>query len=243
MIPLEFVIAAVVVFGAMVIRGFTGFGGALLMVPLLGLIWEIRMVIVVVAVIQTITGSMLAVMSRRAVDRATLIPVLLWSIIGLAGGSLLLANLPVHWIARILGVITIVIGVVSLSKRIVVPVRPGRSRGVLTSIVGLVAGVLHGLIGTSGPVVVPYFQRALPAPQQMRSTLLSYFIVLEVLRMGGYIQLGVASIEAFQRGLILVPVAIAGSLVGSRLHVQVSDEVFRVTVAVLLIVSGALLLS
>jgi uncharacterized membrane protein YfcA len=155
MIPLDFVIAAVIVFSAMVVRGFTGFGGALLMVPLLGLIWEIRLVIVVVAVIQTITGFMLAVMSRRSVDRATLIPVLIWSIVGLAGGSLLLANLPLAWIARILGVITIVIGVVSLSKRIVVPVQPGRSRGVLTSIVGLIAGVLHGLVGTSGPVIIP----------------------------------------------------------------------------------------
>ena len=243
MIPLDFAIAAGVVFSAMVIRGFTGFGGALLMVPLLGLIWEIRLVIVVVAVIEMIAGSMLAFMGRKSVDRATLIPILIWSIIGLAGGSLLLATLPIAWIARILGVVTIFIGIVSLTKRIAVPVRPGRSRGVLTSVVGLVAGVLHGLLGTSGPVIVPYLQRTLPAPQQMRSTLLAYFIVLEVLRLGGYVQLGIASIEAFERGLLLAPVAIVGSLIGSRLHVQVSDEVFRVAVSVLLIVSGMLLLT
>lgn len=243
MIPLDFVIAGCIVLSAMVIRGFTGFGGALLMVPLLALVWDIRLVIVIVAVIQLITGSMLAFMGRKAVNRAKLIPVLAWSIAGLAGGSLLLANLPVAWIARILGVVTIVIGVVSLTRRVAVPVQAGRSGGVLTPVAGLIAGTLHGLVGTSGPVVVPYFQRALPTPQQMRSTLLAYFIVLEYVRMGSYIQLGVASVDAFRRGLILVPVAIIGSLVGSRLHMQVSDEVFRVAVSVLLIISGALLLT
>lgn len=242
MIPLDFLLAAGIVFSAMVVRGFTGFGGALLMVPLLGLIWDIRLVIVVVAVVQTVTSVMLVVMSRHSVDRRTLLPVLIWSVVGLVGGSLLLASLPVAWIARILGVVTILIGAVSLLRPVVATVR-GRSRGIVTSAVGLVAGVLHGLIGTSGPVIVPYLQRALPAPAQLRSTLLAYFLVLELLRMAGYLQLGIASADALRRGAILVPIAIVGSFVGSRLQVQVSDEVFRVAVSVVLILSGMLLLT
>lgn len=241
--PIDLLIAAGIVFGAMVVRGFTGFGGALLMVPLLGLVWDIRLAIVVVTLIQLVTGTMLVVMSRRSVARPTLVPVLVWSVVGLAGGSLLLANLPVQWIARILGVVTIVIGLVTLARRVNVPTTPGRSAAVLTSMVGLVAGTLHGLIGTSGPVVVPYLQRVLPVPAQMRSTLLTYFLVLDVLRTGGYLQLGLISGDAVRRGALLIPVAVVGSVMGSRMHVQVSDEVFRVAVSVLLILSGTLLLT
>ena len=241
--PVELMIAAGIVFGAMVVRGFTGFGGALLMVPLLGLVWDIRLAIVVVALIQLVTGAMLVVMSRRSLDRPTLIPVLVWSVIGLAGGSLLLASLPVIWIARILGIVTIGIGLVTLFQRVNVARKPGRSAGAITSAVGLTAGVLHGLIGTSGPVVVPYLQRVLPNPAQMRSTLLAYFLVLDVLRTGGYLQLGLISMDAIERGALLIPVAIVGSVIGSRAQVQVSDEVFRIAVSVLLIVSGALLLT
>ena len=241
--PLEFVLAGCIVFGAMVVRGFTGFGGALLMVPLLALVWDIKLVIVVVAVIQTITGAMLAVMGRRSVNWRILTPVLVFSVAGLAAGSVLLARLPVEWIARILGVVTIVIGLVSLARRVGVVTNPGRPSLPITSAVGLVGGSLHGLIGTSGPVIVPYLQRTLAVPGQVRSTLLAYFIMLEVLRMAGYFRLGVATTEAVERGLILVPVAIAGSLIGSRLQIQVSDEVFRVAVSVLLIVSGVLLLT
>lgn len=243
MIPLDLALAIGIVFAAMVVRGFTGFGGALLMVPLLGLVWDIRLAVVIVAMIQFVTGAMLVAMARRSVNWSILIPVLLWSAIGLVGGSLLLANLPVGWITGILGVVTIVIGVVTLAKRITITQRSGRTQGIVTGIIGLVVGVLHGLIGTSGPVIVPYLQRVLPSPGQMRSTLLALFLILDVLRIGGYFQLGVISTVALQRSTVLVPAAIAGSLVGSQLHVQVSDEVFRVAIAVLLIVSGALLLT
>jgi uncharacterized protein len=241
--PVDLVLAALIVFGAMVVRGFAGFGGALLMVPLLGLVWDIRLAIVAVAIIQTVSGLMLAVMSRKAIDRPTLVPVLIWSIVGLAAGSLLLASLPVEWIARILGVITIIIGIITLARRIVVVQEPGRSRGLLISGVGLTGGVLHGLIGTSGPVIVPYLQRVLPSPAGMRSTLLAYFLVLDGLRIGGYLQLGLVSADTLQRSALLVPVAILGSVIGSRMHVKVSGDVFRIAVAVLLILAGVLLLT
>lgn len=240
--PVDFLLAALIVFGALLVRGFTGFGGALLMVPLLGLVWDIRQAIVIVALIQVVTGAMLVVMGRRSVDRPTLVPVLVWSIAGLAGGSLLLANLPVDWIARILGVVTIGIGGITLLRRVSITRTPGRSHRIVTSAVGLTSGILHGLVGTSGPVVVPYLQRVLPSPAQMRSTLLSYFLVLDVLRTGGYVQLGLVSLDLLQRGALLIPLAIVGSLLGSRMHVQVSDEVFRVAVALLLMLSGVLLL-
>ena len=241
--PVDLLLAALIVFGAMVVRGFAGFGGALLMVPLLGLVWDIRLALVLVGLIQLVTGTMLVVMSRKSVDRPTLLPVLIWSVVGLAAGSLLLARLPVDWIARILGVATIVIGAITLARKVVVAQDPGRSKGLLTSGVGLTGGVMHGLIGTSGPIIVPYLQRVLPSPAGMRSTLLAYFLVLDLLRIGGYLQLGLVSMEALERSLLLIPLAVLGSIIGSRIQVNVSDEVFRIAVSSLLIVSGVLLLT
>lgn len=241
--PVDLLLAALIVFGAMVIRAYAGFGGALLMVPLLGLVWDIRLAIIVVGCIQIVTGLMLVGMARSAIDRPALAPLLLWSLAGLVAGGYMLARLPVEWLATILGVVTIIIGVVSLGKRVRIARTPGRSEAVLTSAVGLTGGFFHGLIGTSGPVVVPYLQRVLDTPFRMRSTLLAYFLVLDVLRIGGYAQLGLVSGMALKRSALLIPVAIIGSLIGSRIHVQVSPDVFRISVAVLLIISGGLLLT
>lgn len=235
-------LAGAIVFVAMVVRGFTGFGGALLMVPLLGLVWDVRLAIVVVACIQLTTGAMLVTMSRKSVNRQVLGPVVVVGIIGLAAGSYLLARLPVEWIARIVGIVSIVLGLISLIRRVAIAQTAAKPPRVVTAGIGLTAGLLHGLVGTSGPVMVPYLQRVLPSPAAMRATLLAYFFLLDILRVGGYLQLGIIDGAVARWSLLLIPVAVIGSIVGARIHVQVSDNVFRIAVASLLIVAGALLL-
>lgn len=239
---MELLLVGLIVFAAMVIRGFTGFGGALLMVPLLGLVWDVRLAIVVVACIQLATGGMLVGMARRSVNWQVLRPVVVVGLIGLAAGSYLLARLPVEWIARIVGVVSIVLGLVSLARRVGIAQDAARPAMAITATVGLTAGLLHGLVGTSGPVMVPYLQRVLPSPAVMRATLLSYFFLLDILRIGGYLQLGIIDGTVLRWGLLLIPIAVIGSIAGARIHVQVSDNVFRIAVASLLVVAGALLL-
>lgn len=239
---MELLLACLIVFAAMVIRGFTGFGGALLMVPLLGLVWDVRLAIVLVACIQFVTGMMLVSLARKSVNWPVLTPMLLVGAIGLAAGSYLLARLPVEWIARIVGVVAVVLGLISLLRRVAIAQEIARPPVALTAGVGLTAGLLHGLVGTSGPVMVPYLQRLLPSPSAMRATLLCYFLILDVLRIGGYLRLGVIDGSVLRWAVWLIPVAILGSVVGARIQVQVSDNVFRIAVSSLLIVAGALLL-
>lgn len=238
----ELLLAGTIVFLATLVRGFTGFGGALIMVPLLALVWDIRGVIVVVGLLQAVTGGLLIRISRRLVDRPRLTRILVFSVVGLAAGTLLLASLPVMWIARILGLFTLVIGSWTiLQLRGVRPpaVEPHQAA---TAGVGLLAGTLHGLVGTSGPVVVPYLQRVLPSPGEFRATLLAYFFVLDVLRLAGYLPLGLITGEAAWRAAILLPLGLAGSLIGGRLHVRVRPQLFQLAVGALLCGSGVLLI-
>ena len=237
----DVLLAILIVSFAMFVRGFTGFGGALLTVPLLSLIWDVQQAIVVVAVMQVVTGGTLAVLSRRSVAREELVRVLIPSFAGLAVGALLLSSLPVEWVARALGVFSIAAGVhilVHIRKALVI-----RSAGrVETGGAGLVAGLLQGMVGTGGPVIVPYLQRILSGSASLRSTLLTYFLVLDVVRLISYVPLGVAGRSAIGPSLYLLPFAVAASLAGGRVQVQVSDAVFRVAVAALLVLAGALLL-
>jgi uncharacterized membrane protein YfcA len=164
-------------------------------------------------------------------------------VIGLAAGALLLASLPVIWIARILGLFTVVIGVWSILQVRGEPQQPIEPRRVSTAGVGLLGGTLHGLVGTSGPVVVPYFQRVLSSPGEFRATLLAYFLVLDVLRMAGYAQLGLVTGESLWRAALLLPIGLAGSVLGGRLHVRVRPRLFQLAVGALLCATGVLLIS
>jgi hypothetical protein len=241
-VPTELLLAGTIVFLATFVRGFTGFGGALIMVPLLALVWDIRAVIVIVGLLQTITGVQLVRASRKLVDRPRLSRLLAGSLIGLAAGTLLLAILPVIWIARILGVFTIAVG-----GRIVLELRGVRPESiepsrVATVGVSLLAGTLHGLIGTSGPVIVPYLHRIMPSAGALRATLLAYFCALDVLRLIGYAPLGLISAEILWLSAVLLPAGVVGSLLGCRLHLRVRPQLFQLAVGALLCASGALLI-
>lgn len=237
----EITLAILIVSFAMFVRGFTGFGGALLTVPLLSLIWDVQQAIVVVAAMQVVTGGTLAIISRRSIARPELVRVLVPSFAGLAIGAVLLSSLPVEWVARALGIFSISAGLhILLQARRALIVR---SAGTLeTGGAGLVAGLLQGMVGTGGPVIVPYLQRILRGSASLRSTLLTYFLVLDVVRLASYVPLGIAGRSAIGPSLYLLPFAVVASLAGGRLQIQVSDTVFRVAVAVLLVLAGALLL-
>lgn len=237
----EIVLAMAVVSVAMFVRGFTGFGGALLTVPLLSLIWDVQQAVVVVALLQVVTGGILTFRSRRWVARPELAAVVVWSFLGLAAGALLLSSLPLEWLAKGLAVFSIGAGVNLLVRSRIASPPASRSR-LGAALAGGGAGLLQGMIGTGGPVIVPYLQRVLPSPFALRSTLLAYFFSLDAVRLAGYVPLGIAGRDALLAGVYLLPVAVICSLAGGRLHVQVSESAFRVAVAALLIVSGLMLL-
>ena len=238
---IEVAMAILIVSFAMFVRGFTGFGGALLTVPLLSLIWDVQMAIVVVAAIQVVTGGTLAIISRQSIARIELTRVLIPSFAGLAVGAVLLSSLPIDWISRALGIFAVAVGLhMLLRARRLVPVRdtgPATMTGV-----GLAAGLLQGMVGTGGPVIVPYLQRVLRSAASLRSTLLTYFLVLDILRLGSYVPLGIAGRDAIAPSIYLLPFAVVASLAGGRLQIQVSDVIFRVSVALLMVLAGGLLL-
>ena len=225
----------------MFVRGFTGFGGALLTVPLLSLIWDVQQAIVVTAFIQVVTGGMLTFKSRGSIVRSELMKVMIPSLVGLVGGVALLSILAVRWVTIGLGVFSIAAGLhLLLQTRRTVESHPAGS--VTTGGVGLFGGLLQGMVGASGPVVVPYLQRIVSRASNLRATLLAYFLVLDALRLLSYVPLGIAGRSMVAPSLYILPFALAASLAGGRLQIQLPEVVFRVSVAGLLILAGVLLL-
>ena len=65
-----FAFAALVVFAAIFVRSLTGFGAALVLVPLLSLVWDLRQVVLIAAIVQVATGFPVALGARTTGARA-----------------------------------------------------------------------------------------------------------------------------------------------------------------------------
>ncbi len=238
---IEIGFAIVIVGVALFVRGMTGFGGSLIMVPFISLVWDIRQAVVIIAVLNLTSSLFLVIESRPHVAWRDALGLVAWSAPGLVLGTLALARVDVDLMTVVLGVFTILASVHLARQRAkVIETRPPHLA--VEGAVGVMAGTLHGMLGTSGPVIVPYLAHRVRAGAALRATILAYLLSLDVLRLGGYVSFGLVSREVLVRSAILLPVAFIASHLGGSVQARLPERVFRLIVAGLLFASGIMLI-
>src|SRR5512143_3376377 len=146
--------AAAIVLLAMIVRGLTGFGAALIMTPLLLLVFDAKLAIVSAAMVQATIGVTLFYQVRGKVGYDYLKLLVPFSLLGIAAGSAMLIQFDSTLLKRGLGVVVMLFAVRTLwiMRRAEAPrTRWPRPWGYAAA---AISGVLGALFGTSGPPVV-----------------------------------------------------------------------------------------
>ena len=239
MLPLA--AAALIALLAMLVRGVTGFGAALVMSPLLLLFFDVHTAVVASAAVQIVTGFGIAWHARRAIDRAYLKVLLPAGVIGIIVGTLLLVTVDSDLLKRFLGIVTVLFALRSMWSLAALRGAPGQWPRWTGYIAGSLSGLLGSMFGTTGPPVVIYLENQALAKAATRATLLTYFLAVDSTRMAGYVFSNLVTQPVVMLGLVMLPTAILGGFLGTRLHLHISERAFRWGVAGLLFVTGALL--
>lgn len=234
---MSLLLAALVALLAFFVQGFTGFGAALILAPLLLIFLDLHTAIVASALVQVPVGMVLAYQARHAIDRGAIRRLLPYSLIGLAVGAAALASLNVDWLRQLCGVLTALFALDVLRRawRNITP-RPWPAWSVIPA--GLTSGLLGGVFGTSGPPVVAYLESSMPRGAAMRATLIAYFLVLNCLRVVGYSMGGLLSGPVALTAAAMLPAAALGAWAGSALQQRAGERLFRLAVAAVLLVTG-----
>jgi uncharacterized membrane protein YfcA len=230
--------AAVVTLGY-VVYGLTGFGSSIVAVPLLALFFPLRFAVPMMLVFDLFTGLLLGLKNRRRLNRAELLRLLPIVAVGMVGGVTLLVHVPERWLLMGLGAFVVAYAAWSLLNR-AVPT-PLSSRWALP--VGLLGGAFTALYGTGGPVYTIYLARRLADKVELRATIGVLIFCTAWIRLvlftgsGFYAQPGLLPLA-----FALLPCAVIGYLLGSRLHARLSSARAVQAVWALLIIGGANLL-
>ena len=230
--------AAVVTLGY-VVYGLTGFGSSIVAVPLLALFFPLRFAVPMILVFDLFTGLLLGLKNRRDVSRIEMLQLLPIVAVGMVAGVTLLVHVPERWLLMGLGSFVIAYAAWSLLSR-VVP-KPISARWALPA--GLIGGAFTALYGTGGPVYTIYLARRLPNKAQLRATIGVLIFSTALIRLGLFTGSGFYA----QAGLLplafsLLPCAVIGYLLGTRLHARMSTQRAVQAVWALLIVGGTSLL-
>jgi len=220
---------------AYIILGISGFGSALVTIPLLVHFLPLQTVVPLVVMVDFLATLTTGLRFREQVDGSEL-KVLIPSVaIGILAGVTLLAVLPKHAALVSLGVFITAYGFYRLAAK--VPVS-GISRwwGIPT---GLSGGLLGGLFGVGGPIYAAYMTARIPDVSRMRATLATLFSFSTGLRVLVYFASGLMlQSDVWWAFLILLPIMPVGLLIGHRLHDRLTRDQVGRFISVLLVFSG-----
>lgn len=235
-------LAALAVFIAQAVRGLTGFGSALVAVPLLTALLGPRDTVPLVVALDAIGGLPLLWSVRRYVDWRVVAALLLPMLAGQWVGSALLAELPEETLRRVVGAVVAVFGVqrlLAVGNGQTEAERVANGWGWLpgATLAGLAGGVLDGLMGTSGPPLVAWLSRQLEV-RRVRVQLLGLFSLSSPLLLGLLTWRGVAGLHHVPLVASLIPAMLAGAALGVAGAGRLPAPVIARAVGALLVVAG-----
>ena len=232
--PAAFALAAMMTFAAAAIRGLTGFGMAIILVPLLAMVMRPDEAVVLAIFLQLLIGpvGLNKILSDSHKSSAVLIAAAAVATTPL--GVWALAHTPPDLARIIIALIAIGAFLMIFAARKAVNI-PSRPAAILT---GFAAGVLTGFAAMPGPPVVPFYLREAFDPRTARASMMLVFFATAMAGTLSSVLIGLGSIQlAWLSVLLLIPMLL-GNWLGGKAFGKASATLWRTMVAVLLGLAG-----
>ena len=230
------VLASVV---AGVIRGFTGFGAALVMAPAFALVVPPREAVVLITVMNLVTMTQLLPAALKNTDWPLVVPMSIGAILALPLGTWLLVAVDGDLLRRVIGLVVLVFAGLLMIGWQAAP----RPRLSLSLGVGVVSGVLTGFGGVGGPPVVLYLLSRPSGAARYRASFISYFAVIQAFSLIPLLVAGLIEGQHLVLATVLLPAYFVATHTGTRLFARANDGVYRqVAILVLLAIAVAALI-
>ena len=240
MSPLELaLLAAAVILVSAFVRSALGFGDAVLAMPLLAAVCDLRTVTPLVAFIGPTISILILARDWRKSDFKASLRLIAASLAGIPVGIVLLTRLPEGPLRIALGLFVLFYGLYGLWRP---DLRIRREPRGLVWGVGFLAGTLGGAFNTNGPPVVIYGLARGWTPATFRATLQGYFLPTGLLILAGHGVAGLWTAEVLRLYLYSLPGLLLGVFLGGRVNRTMAPDRFNRFVFIALAAMGTLLL-
>lgn len=212
------------------VRGFVGFGAALVMVPVLTLAVGPIMAVAISSIVGLPTVVQLLPQAVRYAERRVVIPVATAIFLAAPGGAWLLVSVDPA-IMKIAISVLVVLMVVMLAQGWTF--RGKASLGTLLA-AGAIGGLLQGSSGMGGPPVVAVALARSGDAHQQRGNVLALMTAVALSSVLPLTYYGVFTAKALAIGVLLIPVNILATALGSRTFARGGSRHYRTAALVTL---------
>ena len=222
-----------------VVRGITGFGGAMVMSPPMALLLGPLVTVPVVLLLESVVAAPMLVQNRRLVRWRVIGPILGMACATVPLGTWILVSVDPQLMRRVIAAVVIVFSLILLAG-----LRYHGAQRTPTALgLGALSGTMVGATSMGGPPVILYLLAG-PDPIDVTRANLTYFV-------GGISLAGVAMLwlngvlggAGLLLAAVLAPGYYGGMVLGTRLFSRFNDQRFRrFTLALMMAVATGILL-
>ncbi len=232
--PLEIGLVAAVALIAGIVRGYSGFGSALMIVPVMAAVMDPRIAVPAVTAVHMLTSIQLIPEALRDCERERLFPLSAAGLVAMPLGVWFLATQDAGLMRQVIAVLIIVFAVAMLRGWRYT----GRTRGWAAAAAGGIGGLIMGAATIGGPPVVMFLMAGPYKASENRAAIILYFLVVQLFALALYWYRGLMVAEVAGATLFVLPTLMLGTWMGQRLFRHASEEGFRRFALVFLLVIG-----
>lgn len=219
------------------VESIVGFGGGLIAYAILGFFLNLKTMILAGLYISTLSSAYIAYTDFKSFDKKifkSLIPICLT---GTIFGTLIFSKLSSETLSLIFGILLILLAVKNIFfDKFIFP-------KIFKQKLLLIGGISQGAFGIGGPFVGNALKEDFKTKSNFRTTLAVYFVVFNLVRFAQLSVQGEIKSEFFSEiWWAVIPVFLAIQL-GYRVHLKISEEVFKKLIGLMTILAGLKFLS
>ncbi len=227
------ILVAGTAFVAGLMRGFSGFGAALTIAPVLALAVGPRAAIPAILIVMLTTSLQLVPRASSDVKWSTVIPLSIGGAVGIPLGAWLLIVVDPEIIRRSISITVVFFALLMLVG--------WRYRGSIGPAVSTFAGGLGGLISgaaaAGGPAVIMFLLAGPESAARNRAAIILYFIFTQMVALVVYAIGGLMTWKTFWIALPMIPTISLGTWLGEKMFGRASDHLYRrIALAFLLLI-------
>ena len=217
----------------------SGFGSVVIAITLGAHLYPIEVLLPILVPLTFFANSYITFKYHDKIDTV----VLFRKIIPFMGTGLFLGIIVFHFIQgmllkKIFGLLIVILSIRELYRLSSQKIKPSTTSSVASNIYIIIAGIIHGIYASGGPLLVYAINKIGLNKSSFRSTLSSLWLILNIVLTSFYIVSGKITADSAKSTGMLLPVVLIGLIIGETLHRYIHEHFFKVFVFLILLFSG-----
>lgn len=234
----DYILASGILLFAGFTQGVTGFGSALLAIPLLTLFIDIKTAVPLCSLHGLLITGFLSFRLRNHIDGRKILPLIIGCIPGVAAGVFFLKKAPPDLLAASMGTMLIGYSTYRLlckpTKRVIHPT--------WAYIAGFFTGAIGSALSAGGPPTIIYTTLTGWSKDSIKASLSAFFLAGGLLITSAHALNGLTTLAVLHLFGVTVPAVIIGVITGSILYEKIDTQQYIRLLLIILIIMGLLML-